>query len=101
MSDEKADLILKELRELRAIVAPAGHGSEGARPSSPAGALLTKKQVAARIGGKCSERKVERLVAAGKLKKVPNLGRRTVRFRPVDVERFLQDKDDRPGRRQL
>ena len=92
MSDELAAAILKELRELRAIVAPA---------QPPVTGLLTKAQVAARIGGKCSVRKVERLTKAGALKKVPGLGARTVRYRPVDVERFMADKENRPGRRQL
>lgn len=93
MSDEMAATILRELRELRAIVAPIHAG--------PDNGLLTKAQVAARLGGRCSVRKVERLVKAGKLKKVPNLGGRTVRFRPVDVDRFIADKENRPGRRQL
>ena len=59
--------------------------------ATPAGGLLTKAQVAARLGGKSSIRQVERLVKAGKLKKVPGLGARTARFRAADVERFLAE----------
>ena len=50
---------------------------------------------------KKSERDVQRLVKAGKLKKVPNLGRRTTRFRLADVERLTADKDAQHGRRRL
>jgi excisionase family DNA binding protein len=63
--------------------------------------LLTKSQVAVLLGGKTSVRKVERLVKAGKLRSVPNLGKRTVRFRPADVERFVSRGEERPGRRKL
>ena len=68
--------------------------------ASPADALLTKHQVADFLGG-ASIRKVERLVKSGKLKAVPNLGKRMVRFRACDVERLLVDRDERPGRRRL
>ncbi len=61
--------------------------------------LLTIVEVAARLGK--SRRSVERLVKLGKLRKVPNLGRRTTRFRAVTIERFLCAGEDEPGRRRL
>ena len=61
--------------------------------------LMTITEVAARL--RKSRRDVERMVADGKLKKVPGLGKRTTRFRPADVERLTADKEKRPGRRQL
>lgn len=70
-------------------------------PAEPGG-LLTKQEVARRLGGRCSVRRVERLMAKGKLKKVVGLGARTVRFRPADVERLLADSsENRPGGRRL
>jgi len=63
--------------------------------------LLTKQQVAKRLGGNSSVRKVERLVKAGRLKKVPGLGARTVRFRLADVERLTADKENTVGRCRL
>jgi excisionase family DNA binding protein len=62
-------------------------------------ALLTFGEVAQRL--QKSERDVQRLVKAGKLKKVPNLGNRTTRFRPADVERLVADRENQPGRRRL
>jgi excisionase family DNA binding protein len=47
--------------------------------------LLSKEDVSKIL--RLTVRTVERLMARGKLRKVPNLGR-TVRFRPVDIERF-------------
>lgn len=73
-------------------------------PSAPAASpdgLLTKAQVAARLGGKSSIRKVERLMKAGRLRKVAGLGARTTRFRPADVDRLLADDEARLGRRRL
>lgn len=76
------------------------HEAAGAAPECDG--LLTKQQVAARLGGKCSVRKVERLVRAGKLKKVPGLGRRTVRFTEVDVAALIAGgKQHLPGARRL
>jgi len=62
-------------------------------------ALLNVGEVAERL--QKSERDVQRLVKAGRLKKVPGLGSRTTRFRPADVERLLADKEQQPGRRRL
>lgn len=61
--------------------------------------LLTITEVADRL--QKSRRDVERLVRAGTLKKVPNLGKRTTRFRPADVDRMLADQAEQPGRRRL
>jgi excisionase family DNA binding protein len=66
---------------------------------SAAAALLTLREVAERL--QKSERDVQRLVKAGKLKRVADLGKRTTRFRPADVDRFLADKETQPGRRRL
>jgi Helix-turn-helix domain len=86
---ERLVLVLERL-ECRAVgQVPAADG------------LLTKQQVAARLGGRCSVRRAERLVAAGKLKPVTGLGKRTVRFRPADVDRFIADEDRPIGRRRL
>lgn len=63
------------------------------------GGLLTVEEVARRLGK--SPRDVYRLVRRGGLKKVPNLGARTTRFRPADVERLLADLEGQPGRRRL
>lgn len=60
--------------------------------------LLTVNDVATQL--RRSRKYVERLMKEGKLKKVPDLGARTTRFRPADVARLL-GADVRPGRRQL
>ena len=67
--------------------------------SAAPGGLLKIEDVAARL--RRSRRYVERLVKKGSLKKVPNLGPRTTRFRAADVERLMADREDRPGRRRL
>lgn len=58
-------------------------------------ALLTVGEVAVRL--QKSRRDVERMVKAGKLKKVQGMGRRTTRFRPADVDRLTADKENKPG----
>ena len=61
--------------------------------------LLSIDQVAAMLAQ--SRRSVERLVEAGRLRKVSGLGARTTRFRRADVERVLAARDELPGRRRL
>lgn len=63
------------------------------------GGLLTTAQVAERL--RKSPRDVQRMVKKGKLRKVPNLGSRTTRFRQADVARLMTEPDDKAGRRRL
>lgn len=73
--------------------------AESPIPQPQPGGLLTKPQVAARLGK--SPREVERLVKRGKLRKVPDLGR-AARFRPADVDKLVATPEAREvGRRRL
>ena len=96
-----ASLLERFVRAVERLEATAGIAAENAITAAATAGLLTKQQVAARLGGKTSVRKIERLMKAGKLRKVPGLGARTVRFRPADVERLLADQQTPIGRRRL
>lgn len=90
LSPAQADELMSRLDRIETLLAT--------RKASPGG-LLKTEDVAARL--KRSRRYVERLVKAGRLKKVPNLGARTTRFRAVDVERLIAERDNQVGRRNL